>query len=133
MSKQKKLIILFVIAGLAFCLGRYSAPKAPQRPVITKVIDGDTVIIDGLGICRLVGIDTPELRKKINGEWVKIRKPDYGAEESRDWLRQFVGKEVRAVTRGFDKYNRRLIELYLPDGSNAATEMKARGWQKKRP
>jgi micrococcal nuclease len=31
-----------------------------QAQVVTRVVDGDTIIVSGVGSVRLIGVDTPE-------------------------------------------------------------------------
>jgi len=79
---------------------------------VTRVIDGDTVVVDGLGTVRLIGVDTPET--------VDPRRPiELFGKEASDFLAQLLaGKLVRAdfdQTRS-DRYGRTLAYLFLPDG-----------------
>ena len=56
-----------------------------------KVIDGDTIVLDGNEIVRLIGIDTPETKDP--------RKPDqYFGREAYEFTKRLVeGKKVRLV------------------------------------
>lgn len=36
-------------------------PQATESGVVTNVVDGDTVDVDGVGWIRVIGIDTPEI------------------------------------------------------------------------
>lgn len=83
--------------------------------IITRVIDGDTVEVGGLGKIRLIGIDTPET--------VDPRKPVqcFGREASDKAKQMLTGKKVRLEsdpTQGDrDKYGRSLRYIYLEDGT----------------
>ena len=90
------------------------------RAEVLSVYDGDTitVMLDlGMGItrkakCRLLGVDTPEIRTKSAAE----KKAGYTA---RDRVRELIlGKTVRlhSVAKP-DKYGRLLVKVWVHDGS----------------
>jgi micrococcal nuclease len=77
--------------------------KKPGMYLVTRIIDGDTMELDGNEKLRLSGIDTPE-----HGE------PFY--EDAKNYLSDLVlGQEVRVVTgnRRRDHYSRLLGYAYL--------------------
>jgi micrococcal nuclease len=80
---------------------------------VTRVIDGDTMVVEGVGSVRLIGVDTPET--------VDPRKPVqyFGAEATAFTRRRAEGKIVRLEFEGASKdaYNRILAYVYLPDGT----------------
>ena len=99
---------------------------ASQNPtyIVERVIDGDTVVLAGLGTVRLIGVDTPET--------VDPRKPvqRYGM-ESAAFLKQLVqGRSVRVEydRQRSDKYGRTLAYLYLPDGLFVNLEIVRQGF-----
>lgn len=51
-------VLLALVVSLTACAG--SPPQAVTGRV-TRVIDGDTIIVDGVGTVRYIGVDTPEL------------------------------------------------------------------------
>jgi micrococcal nuclease len=77
---------------------------------VTRVTDGDTIRLDGLGRVRLIGIDTPE----VFGE-----RECYGPQASAFAKRMLpIGTRVTyslGVERQ-DRYGRTLAYVYLPDG-----------------
>lgn len=82
--------------------------------LVTKVIDGDTIAIQGGEKVRLIGIDTPET--------VDPRRPVgcFGKEASNETKRLLTGKKVylEKDVSETDKYKRLLRYIYLPlDGS----------------
>ena len=90
------------------------------RAKVLSVYDGDTITVSldlGLSIevkakCRLLGIDTPEIRTKSAAE----KEAAYTA---RDRVRDLVlGKTVilHSVTKP-DKYGRLLVKVWAEDGS----------------
>lgn len=63
--------------------------------------------------CRLLGIDTPELRSK-NAEEKKH------AQVARDWLSHLILNKLIVVQCGdFDKYGRVLVSVYIPPNAHA--------------
>lgn len=67
--------------------------------------------------CRILGIDTPEIRGKSAREKAWARA-------SRDRLREMmVGQEIRLDLGTFDKYGRVLARPYLQDGTDVALQL----------
>lgn len=83
------------------------ATLATELPV-ARIIDGDTLVLEGGERIRLLGIDAPELRQP-------------GGAAARAFLVALAeGKIVRIERRGHDRYARTLAHLYLPDGRSLA-------------
>ena len=82
---------------------------AQTFPLVTRVIDGDTLVVDGVGTVRLIGVDTPET--------VDPRRPvQYFGREASDFTRQLAtGKPVRLEfdRDRTDRYGRTLAYVYL--------------------
>lgn len=69
--RLKYFFLLFSFAGFLFSnLGCQNSPRS-----VAEVIDGDTLILAGGRHLRLIGIDTPEVRRKIKGEFVYDPQP----------------------------------------------------------
>ena len=83
---------------------------------VIRVIDGDTIEVEGLGKIRLIGIDTPEI--------VDPRKPVqcFGKEAFQKANEMLSGKKVHLesdLTQGDkDSYNRALRYVFLEDGTH---------------
>jgi micrococcal nuclease len=99
-------------------------PSSVHAQLVTRVIDGDTISVEGVGSVRLIGVDTPET--------VDPREPVqfFGQEASAFTRRMAEGKVVRL---GFDwqrkdKYDRTLAYVYLPDGSFLNAEIVKQGY-----
>jgi micrococcal nuclease len=102
---------------LALCvLSGYAQIPNPagqsQWRTCTRVVDGDTVILDGRERVRLIGVDAPESKRP--------RKPvqRFGKESAR-YLRTMVeGKRVRLEHdwQRTDRHGRTLGYIYLEDG-----------------
>ncbi len=79
----------------------------------TKVIDGDTIDVEGVGRIRLVGVNTPE-------------RNESGYQNATDFVKeQCLGKEVTVDVddqKHYDKYNRTLAVVYV-NGSNLNQEL----------
>ncbi len=98
---------------------------SPVRQV-TRVIDGDTLVLDGDEKVRLIGVDTPET--------VHPKKPveRFGKEASVFTKRQAEGKKVRLEydtgTGRKDRYGRTLAYVYLPEGTLLNLEIVRQGY-----
>jgi len=87
----------------------------PTRRTVVRVVDGDTIVLDGQEKVRLIGVDTPET--------VDPRKPvqRFGHEASAFTTRRLQGKTVHLAYdwQRTDKYRRTLAYICLPDGELA--------------
>ncbi len=81
-----------------------------ERVLVTKVVDGDTIVVEGNQTVRFIGIDTPET--------VDPRRPVgcFGKEASNEVKNLLTGKSVilEKDVSDKDKYNRILRYIYLP-------------------
>ncbi|MBI2196596.1 thermonuclease family protein [Candidatus Daviesbacteria bacterium] len=81
-----------------------------ERALVTKVVDGDTIVVNGEQTIRLIGIDTPET--------VDPRRPVacFGKEASSETKSLLSGKEVilQKDVSEIDKYKRLLRYVFLP-------------------
>ncbi|MCX7991826.1 MAG: thermonuclease family protein [Proteobacteria bacterium] len=80
---------------------------------LQKVIDGDTILLKDGRYIRLIGIDTPEIRKKINGKWVEVYEP-YGRQAFEFTNRLLLGKKINIEYDNEirDSYNRDLCYVF---------------------
>jgi len=110
-----------MLAALAAERGAARAAEAsvpaPQVRTVTRVVDGDTLQLDGSERVRLIGVDTPET--------VHPRKPVqcFGTEASKFTKRLAQGQTVRlafdqanAHVGHRDRYHRTLAYVYLSSG-----------------
>lgn len=96
--------------------GKVTYPQAPGDASVARVervVDGDTIRLEGIGPARLIGVDTPETYGR--------RVECFGPEATRYVrsllptgvpVRYAVGEDPR------DRYGRLLVYLYLPDGGS---------------
>lgn len=108
---MKKVFLLFLV----LLFGCSSSFDYSQIKVF-DVIDGDTVILDNGKHLRLTGIDTPELKIKVNDEFVDQPQP-FGL-EAKSFLEDLVeNKYVRIEfdKEKEDKYNRLLGYIFVGD------------------
>jgi len=106
----KKCLLFLLPLFLCSCITLQKYPiKTTPLPLCTRVVDGDTIVVEGVGKVRLIGVDTPET--------VHPRKPVeyYGKEASNFTKRMVEGKKVRLEYdwQRKDKYNRTLAYVYV--------------------
>ena len=127
--RKLSLLALLVLALAAWLLRdlpkSFSPPKSEgDWRTCIRVVDGDTILLDGDERVRLIGVDTPES--------VDPRRPV-----------QYFGKEASAFTRRLaegrrlrleydrerqDRYGRTLAYVYLDDGTFLNAEIIRQGY-----
>ena len=100
------------------------APAATEAQRVERVVDGDTIVVEGVGRVRLIGVDTPET--------VNPRRPVefFGREASAFTKRLLEGRSVRLEydRERTDRYGRTLAYVHLVDGTFANAEIIRRGY-----
>ena len=102
----------------------FSFKGLERQARVVKVYDGDTITIIFRYnknyyklSCRILGIDTPELRTKN----LKEKKMGYKA---KIFLEQLILDKILTVRFDkFGKYGRPLIEIFLPNGQSISNVM----------
>jgi endonuclease YncB( thermonuclease family) len=98
--------------------------SAASAQLVERVIDGDTIVVQGIGTVRLIGVDTPET--------VDPRRPvQYFGKEASDFTRRLATRQVvRLEFDGprTDRYRRTLAYVYLPDGTLLNAEIVRQGY-----
>lgn len=101
---------------LSFLLILSCNPTDYSKIKVIDVIDGDTVRLSNGKLLRYVGIDTAEVRQKVNGKF--IYNPQPFSLEAKEYNRKLVeGKPVRIefdITKT-DRYGRLLGYCYVDD------------------
>lgn len=86
-------------------------PVAIRAGMVVEVLDGDTIVVDGVGTVRYLGVDTPELHHP--------RKPveRFAARAAAMNRRLVAGRRVRLETdvEERDAYGRLLAYVYVGD------------------
>ena len=100
------------------------APAAAAGQIVERVVDGDTIIVRGVGRVRLIGVDTPET--VAPGRPVEF----FGREASAFAKRLLEGRRVRLEydRERTDRYGRTLAYVHLADGTFANAEIIRRGY-----
>jgi micrococcal nuclease len=120
--------LLFAVVTCAL-LALASSPNADDAAavrLVVRVIDGDTLELDGGGKVRLIGVDTPET--------VHPRKPvePFGREAPVFTKRTAEGQRVRLEgdpgSGSRDRYGRTLAYVYLADGRMLNLEIVRQGY-----
>jgi micrococcal nuclease len=119
MTPKTRSFIPILAGGLLLVL----ATQALAEKVI-YVIDGDTLILDNHERVRLIGINAPEIASKYH------RGERYGKEAKKYLRKRVEGQEVtlKPGAEPFDKYERRLAYVYLPDGTFINEELVKLGY-----
>jgi endonuclease YncB( thermonuclease family) len=79
---------------------------------VRKVVDGDTLLLEGGDRIRLIGINTPEVKSRYS-------QSQPGGEVARDWLVRTLRNPtvwLQYDAQQFDKYDRRLAHVFLESG-----------------
>jgi micrococcal nuclease len=100
-ARLGQLALVIVVAGCSA-----TAVEAEDTARVVRVVDGDTVVLTGLGKTRLIGVDTPE----VHG-----REECFGAEASSFVKRELPPGRRVGVTVGLeqrDRYGRTLAYLF---------------------
>lgn len=118
----KKLSKILLLASLTIFLSISCSNS--QTLKCTRVIDGDTIVLNNGEKVRLIGVDTPES--------VHPLKPvEYFSKEASEFTKRLVeGKEIKL---GYDwqkrdKYDRLLAYVYLNDGTFLNAEIIKQGY-----
>jgi len=95
----------------------------PEHAVVRAVVDGDTVELADGRLVRYLGIDTPEVRRRAGGQWV--RDPEPFAVAATEANRRLVeGRRVRLEydAQTHDRFGRLLAYVYV-DGTMVNEEL----------
>lgn len=94
----------------------------PQPCTPLRVLDGDTLVCEGVGHVRATGYDTPEIRAHCDRERI-------AADRATAALSRLIwrGQAVTVDISGLDRYGRTLGRV-LVDGKDVAGPMLASGY-----
>ena len=110
------LLVVLAHEGPALAGKNLVEPGNLFESMVTKVIDGDTIRLEDGRLVRYLGIDAPELRKKVKSLWVYDPQPF--AEEAAKLNKNLVeGKkvliELDPVLPRQDKFGRLLAYVFI--------------------
>ena len=120
---------LILLTLLAFLLSACSGPERRKRPrgrkykqqkivtgmrLVTRVIDGDTFVLNGGDRVRLIYVNTPEKREELGAEAKAFAK------------KILKGRKVRIEGRKRDGYGRLLADVFIK-GKSFAVELTRAG------
>lgn len=104
--------------------GEARLPKPPpnaESARVARVVDGDTIVLSGIGKARLIGVDTPEVFGGVEC---------FGREASAFAKRELDGESVKVASQvdRRDRYDRELVDVWLSDGRFFNAMLVARGY-----
>lgn len=108
------LIYVFSTDRLSFPPWSIPSKARPHGGIVAKVIDGDTIELAGGARVRYIGVNTPELRRRVDGRW--IYRPQRLAEEAKAFNTGLVmGKRIRLEydQERKDRYDRWLAYAFV--------------------
>ena len=125
------LLAALVVASMALVVSRTGTRSfrvAVLGGRVHRVVDGDTILVEGLGTVRYLWIDTPELhhpRKPLQRLAREARRANARLVDGR-WVQLVTDRERR------DKYGRLLAYVYV-DGQMANAELVCQGMARTLP
>ncbi|MEI6731683.1 MAG: thermonuclease family protein [archaeon] len=97
--------LIFILAFISIYNYFHTPAEERENVTISRVIDGDTIVLNDSRHVRLLNINTPE-------------KGTPHAVESKSFLQKYEGKSISMDVQGTDKYDRTLARLYAPEYLN---------------
>ena len=98
------LLITILIASNFYFFSRFSEQKS-ESVIVSRVIDGDTLILQDGRTIRLLNINSPE--KEVPSSKLSV-----------EFLKGFENHTLQLKSQGLDKYSRVLGKLYAPEYLN---------------
>jgi micrococcal nuclease len=113
----KRSLALLVSAATALLVASLHSTPAGDGVVVRRVIDGDTIRLETGELVRYIGVDAPEVRRRVGDRWVEDPEP-FGREAAEANRRWVEGKRVRLEydVQRRDRYGRVLAYVYVAGG-----------------
>ncbi|MEW5820722.1 MAG: thermonuclease family protein [Cyanobacteriota bacterium] len=113
-TSARIIIAITFIAALFAAKILYTSTYSPYPDTVyvQRVVDGDTFIDKKRNRYRLIGVDTPELKRDNNPE-------EPFAKEATEYTTKLIEHKrvkLKFDQKKLDKYNRYLVYVYTPDG-----------------
>jgi micrococcal nuclease len=108
---------------------RESRDEVPEKRLVVRVIDGDTIVVSPNEKVRLIGVDTPETvhpNKAVQCFGKDAKEFTRSLVESKS-IRLFFDDSNRARNHK-DRYGRTLAYVYFDDGTMLNAELIRRGY-----
>lgn len=101
-------------------LASHFGEELSEPQTVKRVVDGDTIELSNGALVRYIGIDSPELRRKIGNRWVGAKEP-FAAEASEYNRRLTEGRKVHLQfdRERRDRHARILAYVYISDSFEA--------------
>lgn len=99
------MIVLITLGSGSLLRAEEAVKQEVFNAVVLEVVDGDTIRLEDGTLVRYLGIDTPELRRKVDHRWVY--DPEPFAEKAATFNKALVeGKEVLIAFDPVQKHDR---------------------------
>ena len=114
--------MLLLVSALTIAL--QLSPPLPAAGTVTRVVDGDTVVVERVGYVRLIGVDAPESKHPRKA----VQR--FGRESAAFLTRLVEGRTVTIEydQRTRDRWGRVLAYLRLRDGRSVNAEIIRQGY-----
>jgi len=127
------IIFLFIAAYLinfSLSLEKLSSSATEETAkaaegIVTRVVDGHTIVVSGFGSVRLIGVDTPETAQPDKA--VECMGPEAAEFTRKATLENKVGLKGDPLA-GEDPHGRVLAYVFLPDGTLLNKELLRQGY-----
>ena len=105
------LLAVLVAACLLGC-----EPPLPKEARVRRVVDGDTIQLADGRLLRYIGINAPEVRRRVAGRWVEAPEP-FGLAASKANRQLVEGRTVRLEydVQTHDRFGRLLAYVYVDE------------------
>jgi micrococcal nuclease len=117
LTSSRTVFLWVILWGLIVPLAHAgSGPVLPTDAVVQRVIDGDTAQLADGRLVRYIGIDAPEVRRKVGERWVVDPEPfAHTATEANRRLVEGRRVHLEYDVQTHDRFGRLLAYVYVGD------------------